>query len=137
MVFSTYDSHISQVFKDISYESQLSVTPGISTPRCTLIRQVEVCEYKGRRDGPAFATPYGCLASSPDYNAIFRKYSKVVQEETDLIKRDHDVDLFYSTFQTPRKTSTTRVEQAGFGHRFVDQMNRWRMQEILEGRAPR
>ncbi len=102
-----------------------------------LEKLVEVCEYKGRRDGPAFATQYGCLASSPDYNAIFRKYLKVVQEETDLVPRDHDVDLFYSTFQTPRKTSATRVEQAGFGHHLVDQMKRWRTQEISEGRAPR
>ena len=59
-----------------------------------LEKLVEVCEYKGRRDGPAFATPYGCLASSPDYNAVFRKYLKVVQEETDLVPRDHGVDLF-------------------------------------------
>ncbi len=41
-------------------------------PRWWLEKLVEVCEYEGRRDGPAFATPYGCLASSPDYDAIFR-----------------------------------------------------------------
>jgi hypothetical protein len=40
MVLSTYDSHMSQVFKDISYESQLSVAPGISTSRYTLIGHV-------------------------------------------------------------------------------------------------
>ncbi len=34
---------------------------------------VEVCEYEGRLDGPAFATPGGELASSPDYDAVFRK----------------------------------------------------------------
>ncbi len=93
-------------------------------PRWWLEKLVEVCEYKERRDGPAFATPYGCLASSPGYDAVFRKYLKVVQEETDLVPRDHDMDLFYSMFRTPRKTSATRVEQAGFGHHFVDQMNR-------------
>jgi hypothetical protein len=40
MVFATYDYHMSLVFKDISYESQLSITPGISTPRCPLIGHV-------------------------------------------------------------------------------------------------
>ena len=35
---------------------------------------LEVCEYKGRFDGPAFASPNGQLASSPDYDAVFRKY---------------------------------------------------------------
>ncbi len=75
-------------------------------PRWWIEKLVEVCEHKGRRDGPAFATPYGCLASSPDYNAVFRKYLKVVQEETDLVPRDYDVDLLYSTFCTPRKMAT-------------------------------
>jgi hypothetical protein len=97
---------------------------------------VEVCEHEGRRDGLAFATPYGCLASSLDYDAVFGKYLKVVQEETDLIPRDHNVDLFYSTFCTSRKMAITRIEQAGFGHQFVDQMKRWSTQENLEGRAP-
>ena len=58
-------------------------------------------------------------------------------EETDLVPLDHDVDLFYLTFRTPRKTATTRIERTGFGHQFVDQMNRWRTQERAEGRAPR
>ena len=98
---------------------------------------LEVCEYKGRFDGPAFASPNGQLASSPDYDAVFRKYLKLVQEETDLVPLDHDVDALYSTFRTPRKTATTRIEQAGFGNQFVDQMNRWRAQERSEGRAPR
>jgi hypothetical protein len=107
------------------------------TPRWWLEKLVEVCEREGRVEGPAFAKPDGELASSPDYNAIFRKCLKIVQEETDLIPADHDVDVYYSTYQTPRKTSTTRIEQAGFGHQFVDQMNRWRTQEQSEGRAPR
>ena len=98
---------------------------------------LEVCEYEGRFDGPAFASPNGQLASSPDYDAMFRKYLKLVQEETDLVPLDHDVDALYSTFRTPRKTATTRIERAGFGHQFVDQMNRWRTQERSEGRAPR
>ncbi len=83
-------------------------------PRWWMEKLVEVCDYEGRRDGPAFASANGLLASSPDYDAVFWKYLKIVQEETDLIPSDHDVDLFYSTFRTPRKTSTTRLEQAGF-----------------------
>ena len=106
-------------------------------PRWWIEKLLEVCENEGRFDGPAFATPDGQLASSTDYDAVFRKYLKLVQEETDLVPLDHDVDLFYSTFRTPRKTATTRIERAGFGHQFVDQMNRWRTQERAEGRAPR
>ena len=106
-------------------------------PRWWVEKLLEVCNYEGRFAGPAFATPEGKLASSPDYDAVFRKYLKVVQDESDLIPSDHDVDLFYSTFRTPRKTSTTRIERSGFGHQFVDQMNRWRTQERSEGRAPR
>jgi hypothetical protein len=85
------------------------------------------CAHAGR------ATPDGLLASSPDYNTVFRKYLKVVQEETSLILGDHDVDVYYSTYCTPRKMSTTRIEQAEFGHQFVDQMNRWRTQERSKG----
>jgi hypothetical protein len=33
---------------------------------------VEVCEYKGRFDGPAFAKPDRALAWAPDYDAVFR-----------------------------------------------------------------
>ena len=106
-------------------------------PRWWVEKLLEVCNYEGRFSGPAFATPEGQLASSPDYDAVFRKYLKVVQEESDLIPLDHDVDALYSTFRTPRKTSTTRVERSGFGHHFVDQMNRWRTHERSEGRAPR
>jgi hypothetical protein len=40
MGFSTYDSHMCLVVKDITYESQLYISPGISTPRCTLIGHV-------------------------------------------------------------------------------------------------
>ncbi len=85
---------------------------------------MQVCEEEGRLKGPAFDTPDMQLAASPDYDAVFRKYLEVVQEETVLIPGDHDVDMYYSTYRMPRKTSTTRIEQAGFGHQFVDQMNR-------------
>jgi hypothetical protein len=103
-------------------------------PRWWMEKLVHVCDYEGRCNGPAFASANELLASSPDYDAVFRKYLKIVQEETDLIPSNHDVDLFYSTFRTSRKPSTLRLERAGFGHQFVNQMNRWRSQEKLEGR---
>ena len=81
-----------------------------------------MCEGEGRCKGPAFASADKTLASSTDY-----------QDETDLIPDDHDVNALYSTFRTPRKTATTRIEQAGFRHHFVDQMNRWRPQEKAQG----
>jgi hypothetical protein len=39
---------------------------------------VDVCEYKGRCNGPAIASADGLLASSPDYDAVFWKYLKIV-----------------------------------------------------------
>ena len=92
-----------------------------------------MCEGGGRCEGPAFASADGMLASSTDYDAKFRKYLTMVQDETDLIPDDHDVNALYSTFRTPRKTGTTRIEQAGFRHYFVDQMNKWRPQEKAQG----
>jgi hypothetical protein len=94
---------------------------------------VAVCDSEGRVDGPAFTSPEGVLASSMDYDAMFRKYLCVVQEETNLNSGDHDVNALYSTFQTLRKMATMRIEQAGFGNQFVDQMNRWRPQERAQG----
>jgi hypothetical protein len=79
-------------------------------PRWWLERLVEVCELEGRVDGPVFALADGTLASSTDYNAMFIKYLGIVQEETDLIPGDHDVNALYSTFRTPRKTATMRIE---------------------------
>ena len=114
-----------------------NVTTSGLRPRWWMEKLIAVCEREGRYTGPAFATPRGKLASLPDYDAVFRKYLKFVQEDTDLIPGDHDVDIFYSTYRTPRKLATTRIEQAGFGHHFVDLMNRWRTQERSEGRAPR
>lgn len=77
------------------------------------------------------------LASLPNYDAMFRRYLKTVQEETDLIPDDEDVDVIYSTFRMPRKIATTRIEQAGFGSQFVDQMNRWRPIKKAQGQAVR
>ncbi len=42
-------------------------------PRWWMEKLVDVCEYEGRRDGPAFASADGLLATSPDYDAVFRK----------------------------------------------------------------
>jgi len=106
-------------------------------PRWWVEKLVEVGQSEGRTHGPAFASPEGILASSTDYDALFRKYLLVVQEETKLIPRDQGVDALYSTFRTPRKTTTTRIECAGFGNQFVDQLNRRRPQEKAQGRAAR
>ena len=106
-------------------------------PRWWVEKLVEVGQSEGRTHGPAFALPEGILASSTDYNALFWKYLHVVQEETELIPRDQDVDALYSTFRTPRKTATTQIERAGFGNQFVDQLNWWRPQEKAQGRAAR
>jgi hypothetical protein len=81
---------------------------------------VSVCGSEGRVDGPAFPSPEGMLASSTDYDTMFRKYLCVVQEETDLIFGDHDVNALYSTFRTLRKMATTMIERAGFRNQFVD-----------------
>ncbi len=73
------------------------------SPLWWMEKLVAMCVDEGWFDGPAFAMPDGLLVVSPDYNAMFRKYLKIVQEETDLIPGDHDVDQLYSTFQTPQR----------------------------------
>ena len=93
-------------------------------PRWWVEKLVEVGQSEERTHGPAFASPEGILASSTNYDALFWKYLHVVQEETELIPGDQDVDALYSTFQMPRKRATTRIECAGFGNQFVDQLNR-------------
>ena len=95
---------------------------------------VNVCCSEGRVDGPAFADADGFLASSPDYNSTFQGYLSRVQLETTLLDKDVDVFKVYNTYRTLRKTSTTRIERAGFGNDFVDKMNRWRGQEHAQGR---
>jgi hypothetical protein len=107
---------------------------GLKT-RWWIEKLVSVCEAEGRVHGSAFASAYGVLASSADYNAVFRKYLGQVQDETDFILGETDVDAQYSTFGTPRKLLTSRLERVGFGDEFVDRMNRWRSQEGAKGRA--
>ena len=75
---------------------------------------VLVCEQEGRVNGPAFATPDGELALSVDYDSMFRRYLLRVQEETNLVPEDQDVEYCYSTNRTLRKTAVTRLERAGF-----------------------
>ena len=104
-------------------------------PRWWLEKLVDVCESEGRYSGPAFASADGQLASSLDYNALFRRYLARVQDETSLIPGDQDVDSHFSTFRSLRKSAVTRLERAGFGNDFVDKMNRWRTQERAKGRS--
>ena len=68
---------------------------------------------------------------------MFRGYLLRVQEETNLIPEDQDVESRYSTNRTLRKTAVTRLERAGFGNEFIDRMNRWRAQEQSKGRFVR
>ena len=105
---------------------------GLKT-RWWIEKLVSVCKAEGRIHGPTFASAYGVLASSADYNAVFRKYLGQVQDKTDFILGETDVDVPYSTFRTPRKLSTTRLECAGFGDKFVDRINMWRSQEGAKG----
>ena len=106
-------------------------------PRWWVEKLISVCCSEGRTSGPAFAGSDGTLALSVDYNSMFRKYLGRVQEETNLIPEDQDVEARYSTSRTPRKTAVTRLERAGFGDEFVDRMNRWRGQEQSKGRFVR
>jgi hypothetical protein len=64
---------------------------------------------------------------------MFRRYLIRVQEETNLIPEDQDVESRYSTNRTLRKTAVTRLERAGFGNEFINWMNRWRAQEQSKG----
>ena len=73
---------------------------------------VSVAENEGRYVGPAFATANGKLASSCDYDAVFRMYLKKVQATTDLIPDDVNVDVYYSLSRTPRKSALTWARRA-------------------------
>jgi hypothetical protein len=85
---------------------------------------VLVCEHEGRVNGLTFATPDRELALSVNYDSMFRRYLICVQEETNLIPEDQDVESRYSTNRTLRKTAVTCLECAGFGNEFIDWMNR-------------
>jgi hypothetical protein len=102
-------------------------------PRWWMEKLFKVLKSEGRTEGPAFATPDGKLASSTNYDSVFRSYLKQVQATTDLIKDDEDIDNLYGISRTPRKTAVTRSKRAGYTKE-VDEMNRWRTVENAKGR---
>jgi hypothetical protein len=106
-----------------------SVTMSGLRPRWWLEKLMEVCRWEGRTEGPAFATPDGQLAVSSEYNAVFRKYLKEVQRTTDYIPADDDVDEWYGTYRTPRKTALNRAKRAGVKEPHLSEMNRWSREE--------
>ena len=98
---------------------------------------VAVCEAEGRSVGPAFAGPDGRLESSLDYDATFREVALEVQETTDYIPSDLDVNTWLSLVRTPRKTAETRATQAGVPKEVKDAMNRWSTVEKSKGKRTR
>jgi hypothetical protein len=98
-----------------------------------LEKLVDICKAEGRTHGPAFATSSGKLVLSVDYDSVFCQYLKLVQDGTDLIPEDQEVDTRFSTNRMPQKTSVTRFKRAGFGDKFINGMNRWRSQDQSKG----
>lgn len=94
-------------------------------------------EAEGRSLGPAFADENGNLIAPGDFDALFREYLKRVQETTDLIDKDINVDVMYSLNRTPRKSALTRAKRAGLGESFQEDMNRWKKIERAKGRRPK
>jgi hypothetical protein len=68
-----------------------------------------------------------------DYDSVFWQYLRLVQENTNLIPEDQEVDTRSSTNRTPQKTVVTRLKQARFGDEFNDGMNGWRSQDQSKG----
>lgn len=98
---------------------------------------VAVCEAEGRSNGPAFAGPDGMLESSLDYDATFKELAKEVQDTTDLIPSDLEVDTWLGLSRTPRKSAETRATQAGVPKEIKDAMNRWSTVERSKGKRTR
>lgn len=111
-------------------------TSGLQT-RWWMEKLVKICQSEGRVSGPAFADKFGNLASSVDYDAVFRKYLNLVQSSTDLIPEDINVDTHYSLNRTPRKSSLTRAKRANLHKEAQEEMNRWRTVEHAKTRRPR
>ena len=105
-------------------------------PRWWLEKLVSVCESEGRVSGPAFASPDGVLAISTEYDAVFRKYLKRIQTDTDLMDKTEDVDSIYGISRTPRRSFVSRAKRAGY-KQHVDEVNRWRTRENAKGRKTR
>ena len=55
---------------------------------------VEVANQEGQSQGPAFANANGSLAIGSEYNAVFRKYLRQVQDTTNWIAGDVNVCTF-------------------------------------------
>ncbi|KAL7523042.1 hypothetical protein ACHAWF_000870, partial [Thalassiosira exigua] len=74
-------------------------------PRWWSEKLLAVCRSEGRNSGPAFTDAHGRLASSLEYNAVFRAYMKQVQDKTRLIDKDESVGESYGISRTMRKTA--------------------------------
>jgi len=107
------DHHVINVANEFKY--------GLNT-RWWIEKLVGVCATEGRTEGPAFTTSDGNLAALVNYDAIFRKYLQKVQDETDLIPKDDDVDSMYGISRTPRKTVVSRAKRVGYNDK-LDEMN--------------
>jgi len=106
-------------------------------PRWWMEKVIAVAESEGRYTGPVFASKRGILDSSSDYDAVFRKYLLRVQESTDFIDKDVNVDVYFSTNRTPRKSAHTRAKRAGIGKELQEDMSRWNKVEAAKGKRPR
>jgi hypothetical protein len=104
-------------------------------PQWWLEKLIDVCKAEERTYGPTFATSSGKLALSMDYNSVFCQYLKLVQDGTDLIPEDQEVDTCFSTNRMPQKTSVTRLKQVGIGDEFIGRVNRWRSQDQRRGNS--
>jgi hypothetical protein len=105
-------------------------------PRWWLEKLVEVCASEGRVRGPAFATTRGELIEMSDFDASFRLVLHEVQDQTELISKDDDVDSKYGINRTPRKTATSRAKRAGYDDK-LDEMFRWNKVEAAQNRRQR
>ena len=106
-------------------------------PRWWMEKVIAVAESEGRYAGPVFASKRGTLDSSSDYDAVFRKYLLQVQESTDFIDKDVNVDVYFSTNRTPRKSAHTRAKRAGISKELQEDMSRWNKVEAAKGKRPR
>ena len=68
---------------------------------------VNVTNQEDRSRGPAFANADGSLAVGSEYDSVFRKYLRQVQDTTNWIAGDVNVDVYFSLSRTPRKTALT------------------------------
>ncbi len=67
---------------------------------------------------------------------MFCHYLVEVQQDTDLVDDQVDMDVYYSLNRTPQKSALTRDKRAGVGKDVQDEMNQWRTEENVNGRQP-